>query len=92
MFKALAHPLRLKIAHHLVNGECCVNELVALSDIGFPAVSRHLGVMKSVGLVTDDKRGQKVFYRILIPCITSFTDCLRSVSRGEKFNMTVCCG
>ena len=92
IFKALAHPVRLKIVHRLAEGECCVCDLVALSDIGFPAVSRHLSVMKSVGLVANDKRGQKVFYRLKIPCVTAFTDCLRSVESGGEFNMTVCCG
>ena len=90
-FKAMAHPVRLKILLRLADGECCVCDLVELSGIGFSAVSRHLSVMKSAGLVSDEKRGQKVFYRLLIPCVTSFTSCLGSVSRGEDYSMTVCC-
>jgi hypothetical protein len=47
--------------------------------------------MKSAGLLSDEKRGQKVFYRLLIPCVTSFTKCLGSVSRREDYRMTVGC-
>ena len=90
-FKAMAHPVRLKIVLRLAEGECCVCELVEQSGIGFSAVSRHLSVMKAAGLLSDEKRGQKVFYRLLIPCVTSFTKCLGSVSRGEDYSMTVCC-
>lgn len=90
-FKAMAHPVRLKIILRLAEGECCVQELVELSGIGFSAVSRHLSVMKSVDLLADEKRGQKVFYRLKVPCVTSFASCLSSVARGEAYEMTVCC-
>jgi DNA-binding transcriptional ArsR family regulator len=83
-FKALAHPVRLKIVLHLTEGECCVCELVDLGGIGISAVSRHLSVLKTAGLVADEKRGQKVFYRLLVPWVSSCTDCLSSIAKARN--------
>lgn len=80
IFKALGHPTRLSIVEKLAQGECCVCELVKLSDADFSTVSKHLSVLKNAGIVTDDKRGLNVFYRLKIPCILRFMDCVETVA------------
>lgn len=76
VFKSLGNPVRLNILTHLINGECCVCELVEISETGFSTVSRHLSIMKATGLLTDEKRGQQVFYQLAMPCVIGFIDCL----------------
>ena len=83
VFKALGSPVRLPMLLKLSDGECCVCELVELVGLGFPTVSRHLSVLKAAGLVEDDKRGQQVFYRLTMPCVIQFCECLVAVKRGE---------
>jgi DNA-binding transcriptional ArsR family regulator len=78
VFKALGHPARLAIVERLAVGECCVCELLELTEfskLSGPTVSQHLLVLKSVGAITDEKRGKKVFYRLDMPCIVEFLPC-----------------
>ncbi|AKH85667.1 ArsR family transcriptional regulator [Streptomyces sp. CNQ-509] len=66
MFKALGDPVRLRlfsaVASH-ENGEACVCDI---SDVGVsqPTVSHHLKKLRDAGLLTSQRRGTWVFYRV----------------------------
>ncbi len=92
VFKALGHPARLQIVEELAEGEHCVCDLVETVGLGWSAVSRHLAVLKAAGVLDDEKRGQQVFYRLVLPCVKSFADCLDAVRRGEQVEVRRCCG
>ena len=68
LFAALADPTRLKLLQVLCRqnppGCRCVNNLSELLGISQPAVSQHLRVLKSVGLVVGEKRGFRTHYLI----------------------------
>jgi ArsR family transcriptional regulator len=65
MFKALGDPTRLRLAVMLaVHGERCVCHLAAaLDDPGYKA-SRHLGVLRSAGLVSARREGTWMHYSL----------------------------
>jgi ArsR family transcriptional regulator len=68
--KALAHPSRLLIVEELLrHGERCVCELTKLVGADMSTVSRHLGVLGAAGLVINEKRGLKIFYRLRTPTV-----------------------
>ncbi len=91
VFKALGHPARLEFVRQLRDGERCVCELVDVVEAGWSTVSRHLSVLKEAGIIEDEKRGLQVFYRLKLPCVLEFIDCLeRSRSTGESSQCT--CG
>src|ERR1700737_3650 len=69
---ALADPTRRAILARLARGEATVNELAAPFDISLPAISRHLKVLESAGLIS---RGREAQWR---PCRLE-TDALRNV-------------
>ncbi|MBA2946132.1 ArsR/SmtB family transcription factor [Streptomyces himalayensis] len=66
MFKALGDPVRLRlfslVASH-EGGEACVCDI---SDVGVsqPTVSHHLKKLKEAGLLTSERRGTWVYYRV----------------------------
>ncbi|MEE1823196.1 metalloregulator ArsR/SmtB family transcription factor [Streptomyces sp. BE20] len=66
MFKALSDPVRLrlfsKIASH-PGGEACVCDI---QDVGVsqPTVSHHLKKLREAGLLTSERRGTWVYYRV----------------------------
>ncbi len=91
IFKALGHPARLQIVEELAAGERCVCDLVELVGLGWSAVSRHLAVLKAAGVLEDEKRGLQVFYRLALPCVKSFTDCLKAARKGEAVEVRRCC-
>ena len=66
-FEALGDPNRRAIVELLANGGDdgrSVGELAAALPISRPAVSRHLRLLKSAGLVVDEPRGTRRIYRL----------------------------
>jgi ArsR family transcriptional regulator len=82
MMKALAHPTRLFILDELSKGERCVCELRDMVGADLSTVSKHLAVLKTAGIVSDDKRGLQVFYRLKTPCVLGFFDCVQQVQNA----------
>jgi DNA-binding transcriptional ArsR family regulator len=63
-FNAVAEPRRRQILDLLAGGERPVNELVAQLGLGQPQVSKHLRVLREVGLVSVRDQGRQRFYRL----------------------------
>jgi DNA-binding transcriptional ArsR family regulator len=64
VFGALAHPIRRQIVTALASGDKAVQALAASLPVSRPAVSQHLAVLRSVGLVTDQRSGRERRYRL----------------------------
>lgn len=65
VFNAIAEPWRRRILDALVDGgDHAVGEVVDALRIPQPAVSKHLGVLRKVGIVSVTKRGQLRLYRL----------------------------
>lgn len=80
IIKAMAHPTRLFIVDELAkSGERCVCELTEMVGADMSTVSRHLAILKGVGIVEDDKRGAQVYYRLRVQCVLNFFECVESV-------------
>lgn len=82
--RALAHPTRLQIVEALADGERCVNDLTGLTTSDISTVSKHLAVLRNVGLVQVDKRGLNVFYSLACPCLTDFFQCIDLINRSQR--------
>ena len=63
-FNAVAEPKRRQVLEVLGRKELSVNELVALLGWNQPMVSKHLGVLKQVGLVSERRVGRQRLYRV----------------------------
>ncbi|MFE0458295.1 metalloregulator ArsR/SmtB family transcription factor [Kitasatospora sp. NPDC058965] len=66
MFKALADPVRLRLFSRIAShpaGEACVCDI---QDVGVsqPTVSHHLKKLRDAGLLTSERRGTWVYYRV----------------------------
>lgn len=83
VFKALGHPTRLAIVDMLVAGERCVCEIHEDSDIDISTISRHLAVLRNVGILSSEKRGNQVYYKLEVPCVTSFYGCVERAINGR---------
>ena len=65
VFNAIAEPRRRAIIDVLVDGRVhAVGEVVERLRIPQPAVSKHLGVLRKVGIVSVSKHGQRRLYRL----------------------------
>jgi DNA-binding transcriptional ArsR family regulator len=63
-FNAVAEPRRRQIIDLLASGESTVTELVAALGLAQPVVSKHLGVLREVGLVQVRDAGRHRYYRL----------------------------
>lgn len=92
ILKALAHPSRLFMVDVLSHGERCVCELTELVGSDMSTVSKHLSVLKSAGIVADEKRGMQVFYNLKMPCVLRFFDCVSEVmTRSAREQTELAC-
>jgi DNA-binding transcriptional ArsR family regulator len=64
VYGALAHPIRREIMTALAAGDKAVRELAAPLPVSRPAVSQHLAVLRTAGLVTEGRRGRENRYRL----------------------------
>src|ERR1700744_5787368 len=65
VFNAIAEPRRREIINLMANGtEHAVGDIVLRLRMPQPAVSKHLGVLRKVGVVSASKRGQLRLYRL----------------------------
>ena len=68
-FKALGHPVRIRILEVLVGGERSVQELQEALDLGQPIVSQQLAMLRAKNIVKARKEGTTVRYTIRDPLI-----------------------
>jgi DNA-binding transcriptional ArsR family regulator len=64
VFGALASPVRRRILEELRSGPRAVNDLASRFQLGRPAISEHLQVLRSCGLVREEPRGRQRFYHL----------------------------
>jgi ArsR family transcriptional regulator len=65
--KAMADPLRLRMLSMIASsptGEVCVCNLATIAEVTQPTVSHHLKILRKVGVLTSQRRGSWVYYRI----------------------------
>jgi ArsR family transcriptional regulator len=90
----MAHPSRLLIIEELNKRERCVGELTEMIGADASTVSKHLSVLKNAGLISDDKRGNSIFYSLRVPCIMQFMGCVEevlSVNAKKHSAILKCC-
>jgi DNA-binding transcriptional ArsR family regulator len=76
IFEALASRHRREILAYLSKAELTTADLAERFSMTAPSMSRHLSVLENAGLVTSERRGQHVFYRLtadnLVNTLTGF--------------------
>ena len=76
VFEALASVQRRKILALLSAAELTTSDLASRFQMTAPSMSRHLSVLENAGLVTSERRGSKVYYKLeaksLVNTLTGF--------------------
>ncbi|MEW6066419.1 ArsR family transcriptional regulator [Desulforamulus profundi] len=85
-FKALSHPLRIRILELLSEGDKNVNELQTLIGSEGSAVSQQLAVLRSKNIVDGKKDGTKVMYSLRDPAIIELLDVARRIFNNHLIN------
>jgi ArsR family transcriptional regulator len=62
--KGIGNATRYRIVQALLGGRKTVGEITAIVKLSQPAVSQHLKTLRECNIVTDERRGQEVFYTV----------------------------
>jgi len=65
LLRALAAPVRIAIVLQLRQSQRCVHELVDALAVPQPLVSQHLRILKQAGVVSSERSGREVLYRLV---------------------------
>jgi DNA-binding transcriptional ArsR family regulator len=82
-FKALSHPVRIKILELLRAGEMSVTELQEQLKIDSSSVSQHLSVLRHKGIVESRKAGTTVYCRVYDPQVFELLDVARRIFNNQ---------
>jgi DNA-binding transcriptional ArsR family regulator len=80
-FNAVADVSRRRLLDAIGTGEVTVNELVTRLGLSQPQVSKHLAVLREVGLVSVRRDGRHRWYRVNGPALQPIHDWVRSFER-----------
>ncbi|MFA7589581.1 MAG: metalloregulator ArsR/SmtB family transcription factor [Acholeplasmataceae bacterium] len=64
LFKTISDPTRIKIIYLLKDNELSVSMIVEALEMGQSAISHQLRILRDVNLVTYEKRGKEVYYKL----------------------------
>lgn len=85
-FKALAHPLRIRILELLVDGKKSVNEIQSCLEKEGSAVSQQLSVLRAKNIVYGIKEGKKVYYSLSDPMIGELLGVAKEIFNNHLIN------
>lgn len=86
LLKIVSEESRLKLLCILRRGEHCVCEIMKHVDLSQSLISHHLKDLKDAGVVTDEKRGLRVYYS-LTDQGKNITNLLFSIPKKEVINL-----
>jgi DNA-binding transcriptional ArsR family regulator len=82
-FKALAHPLRIRVIDALRKGEIGVNDLCSLLEVEQSTLSQQLALLRSRNIVVGRKEGQNVYYSIRDTAIFRLLDVAKEIFNNQ---------
>jgi ArsR family transcriptional regulator len=78
-FRALAHPIRIRILELLVRSDRSVQELQEALGLEQPVVSQQLAILRNQGIVTSQKQGLSVRYSLRDPAVGELLEVARRI-------------
>ena len=79
MCKVFSNATRLEILNLLRDRELSVTELIKKTKLSQANISQHLSIMKSKGIVSSNRKGKNIYYKITNPKIIKAFDIIRDV-------------
>jgi ArsR family transcriptional regulator len=82
----MGHPIRLQILHSLREGPRRASELSEALKQSQSAISRHLAILRSVGVVLADHQRQNIYYRVANQKLLGVCDLMREVLEEQSIH------
>lgn len=89
MFRALGHPTRLRVLELLAAGPWCVCEMLPHLGVEQSNLSKHLSVLRREGLISGEKDGLRIVYRLNSPLLPGLIEQgMALLVQGEEVSHT----
>ncbi|MFI4911324.1 MAG: ArsR/SmtB family transcription factor [Sedimentisphaeraceae bacterium JB056] len=82
--KVMAHPVRLRIVNVLMQGEFAVHEIAEMCKTSPSQTCEHLRLLKGHDLLSSERRGRTVYYKIKSPQLPSLLECITKNCKLDK--------
>lgn len=82
LLRVLGHPMRLAMVEALRERPWCVCELAGALGLHKSAASKHLSLLKSVGVIDMDRDGTQVNCTLTMPCVVDMIRCTNQDNRS----------
>jgi DNA-binding transcriptional ArsR family regulator len=86
-FKALAHPLRIRILDALRDGEVGVNELSVRLTVEQSTLSQQLSILRARNVVIGRKNGTNVYYSVRDPSVFKLLDVAKEIFNNHLIDV-----
>ncbi|GAA0115915.1 autorepressor SdpR family transcription factor [Clostridium senegalense] len=86
VFKALSDPTRRKILDLLKNSDMTAGEISDSFNISKPSISHHLSLLKQADLVSDERKGQYIYYSLNTSVFEDLMKWFIDLSKSSKEN------
>jgi DNA-binding transcriptional ArsR family regulator len=84
IMKALCSDKRVRIIDMLKDGPCCVSIIATRLNISKPATSQHLQILKSIGVVDNEREGLNIHYCLCPERLDELIEIVKSVCCREE--------
>ena len=77
IFEGLAYPIRLRVLELLEDGQAhSVGDILNVIKIEPSLLSHHLKKMKNIGIISSERQGRNIYYKLVLKEITKIFDCI----------------
>ena len=80
--RMMAHPVRLRIVEILMRGEFPVHQIAEICELPPHQTCEHLRLMQGHGLLSSQRRGRAVFYRVASARLPGLIQCIRDTCQS----------
>ena len=93
ILKGIAHPVRMRIVEELSRGDLCAGEIAELFHFDRTTISKHLALMKDLGILESSREGTSVRYSLRMACLAQLLYCIENVLEdGDTGKLPLFCG
>jgi ArsR family transcriptional regulator len=72
----MGHPIRVEIIELLGKKEMCACEIASLFDCDRTTVSKHLAILKDLGIIGQRREGLYIYYSLKLHCLVPMLQCI----------------
>ena len=83
LLKAMGHPVRIEIIEVLGEKEMCACEIASLFDYDRTTVSKHLAILKDLGIIEQRRDGLYIYYKLNLRCLVPMLQCIERIILGD---------